>query len=185
MIMKALLRYVDRGIASKVSSMIHGSPAYQYTLRKVMRTRIASTIGRIAVPTMLQSQLMPDHYNASLDTLTDKMCAATWNELNEARNRYNPTLHAPDSTQRVLARFAEVSLLGTDSKEAFEQVLRQDFERNKLQIMKWDEELHELIPQEMIIISDSKVCLEERALMERTIKTGTSTRSGYMVETAL
>ena len=170
-LLSALSRHIQARTADASRNMRSDSSAFKYVLNQVIMTRFLSRISELSFPKALgKTGPTAEDDGLSLEKLIEKRALAVWDEFETVEQRYQAGKDKRGSNAWLAASVARFARIGARSKEAFETTLLNDFSVNLATIRALECELMALVPEQIIVISDTRSFFDDKKALAEMAK---------------
>ena len=108
---------------------------------------------------------------APLDERIDAHARDDFESYKRCIEAYDRSLHRRGSDEELRHRIAVKALHGADTLEQFIDALAKDREKHRALIEQTHQSWMEVVPKQILLISDSRSALEDRTLLQRMVDT--------------
>ena len=165
----ALIRRSEEIFTEASTLMYYDNNAFRLVLKQVVTLRLLTTFSRLMSPNILPKVGWSASIGRSLDEIINDHVVSTWPKFDVILSKYDPVQHSKGSDEWLRARISHHARLGFENKEEFEASLRHDFVQNRSKIQKLDEVVCELVPERLVIFSDTKTVFDESAYRDQLL----------------
>jgi hypothetical protein len=154
-LLSSLQRYVEKKTTELRDSVSFASPNFPYLVLRVLHIRMVSRVSRNLSPKTVNVRPSIDDDDVELSVCAERIITKFWDEFGTVTKAYDPSQHARGSDPEYRARIAAHARLGAETRDAFENAMRNDFSSHIEAIAAIDDEILGLIPQRVMVLTDT------------------------------
>lgn len=146
-------------------------PALPALVGKLLLFSMLCRVGKVTMGPVFPKE-RAEYERASIEERLDAHVRDDFQSYQRCIAAYDPEVHRPGSDEELRYRIAVNVLRGADTVDEFIAALVADRDKHRALIEQTHRSWMEIVPQQVLLIADSRSALEDRSLLQRVVDSG-------------